>query len=81
MDHEMPQDSQTAKDSGSVRDKLIEQFLHQLEIYTGITPTVAMRDIIIEIVVEVLVILAIVTKEVKCGRFSRSTLHAWIHDS
>ena len=81
------QDSQTAKDSGSVRDKLIdifnhiERFFHRLEIYTGITPTAAMRDIIIEIMVELLAILAIATKEVKRGRFSRSNLHAWIRDS
>ena len=79
--------SQTAKDASSSREKLIEifnrieRFFHRLEIYTGITPTAAMRDIIIEIMVEVLAILAIATKEVKRGRFSRSTLHAWIHDS
>ena len=79
--------SQTAKDASSSREKLIEifnrieRFFHRLEIYTGIMPTAAMRDIIIEIMVEVLAILAIATKEVKRGRFSRSTLHAWIHDS
>ena len=73
--------SQTAKDAGSSRDKLIdifnriERFFHRLEIYTGITPTATMRDIIIEIMVEVLTILAIVTKEVKRGRLSKSTPH------
>ncbi len=58
------------------RDKLIdifnriERFFHRLEIYTSITPTTAMTDIIVEIMVEVLTILAITTKEVKRGRFS-----------
>ena len=48
----------------------IEHFFGRLEIYTGITPTMAMRDIIIEIMAEVLTILAVVTKEVKRGRLS-----------
>ena len=58
------------------RDKLadilnrIEHFFHRLEIYTGIAPTTAMTDMIVEIMVEVLSILATVTKEVKRGRFS-----------
>ena len=72
--------SQTTKDASSSRDKLIEifnrieRFFDRLQIYTGITPTAAMRDIIIEIMVEVLAILAIATKEVKRGRLSRSIL-------
>jgi hypothetical protein len=78
------QASQTAKDASSNRDKLIEifnrieRFFHRLEIYIGITPTTSMRDIIIEIMVEVLTILAIATKEVKRGRLSRSNfLHGF----
>ena len=65
-----------AKDASASRDKLIdilnriERFFHRLEIYTGITPTTAMTDIIVEIMVEVLTILGIATKEVKRGRFS-----------
>jgi hypothetical protein len=68
--------SQAAKDASASHDKLIELFNHiecffrRLEIYTGTTPTTAMRDIIIEIMVEVLTILAITTKEVKRGRLS-----------
>ena len=50
----------------------IERFFRRLEIYTGITPTTAMTDMIVEIMVEVLAILAIATKEVKRGRFSES---------
>jgi hypothetical protein len=69
--------SQAAKDASASQDKLIdlfnriERFFRRLEIYTGITPTTAMTDIIIEIMVEVLTILAIATKEVKRGRFSK----------
>ena len=69
-------DCQAAKDTSASRDKLvdifyrIEHFFHRLEIYTGITPSMAMRDMIIEIMVEVLLILAIVTKGVKRGQLS-----------
>ena len=65
-----------AKDASASRDKLIdilnriERFFHRLEIYIGITPTTAMTDMIVEIMVEVLTILGIATKEVKRGRFS-----------
>ena len=68
--------SQAAKDASATPDKLIElfsrieRFFGRLEVYTGITPTSAMTDIIIEIMVEVLTILAIATKEVKRGRLS-----------
>ena len=67
-----------AKDASSISNKLIEifnrieRFFHRLEIYTGITPTAGMRDIIVEIMVEVLTILGIATKEVKRGRLSKS---------
>ncbi|KAH9988880.1 hypothetical protein BJV77DRAFT_720936 [Russula vinacea] len=66
-----------AKDTSASQDKLIdlfnriERFFRRLEIYTGITPTTAMTDTIIEIMVEVLVILAIATKEMKRGRFKK----------
>ena len=73
--------SQTAKDANSSREKLIEifdrieRFFHRLEIYTGITPTAAMKDIIVEIMVEVLTILGIATKEVKRRRLSKFMSH------
>jgi hypothetical protein len=63
-------------DPSASRDKLIdalnriERFFHRLDIYIGITPTTAMTDMIVEIMVEVLTILGIATKEVKRGRFS-----------
>jgi hypothetical protein len=71
---------QAAKDTSSGRDKLIElfsrveHFFRRLEVYTDITPTASMADIIIEIMAEVLTILAIATKEVKCGRLSESII-------
>ena len=72
------QDSQAVNDASASGVKLIElfnrieHFFHRLETYTGVTPTMPMTDIIIEIMVEVLTILAITTKEVKRGRFSKS---------
>ena len=68
--------SQAVEDTSASRDKLIEllnrveHFFRRLEIYTGVAPTAAMTDVVIEIMVEVLMILAIATKEVKRGRFS-----------
>jgi hypothetical protein len=73
-------DFQAIKDVRASRDNLIdlfnriERFFQRLEIYTGITPTTAMTDIIVDIMVEVLTILAIATKEVKRGRLSKSML-------
>ena len=67
---------QAAKDTSASQDKLIDSFNHielifrRLEIYNSITPTVAMSDIIVGIMVEVLTILAIVTNEVRRGRIS-----------
>ena len=72
---------QAVNDISTSKDKLIELFNHiehffrRLEIYTGITPTTAMADIVIEIMVEVLMILAIATKEVERGRLSELMLH------
>jgi hypothetical protein len=67
-----------AIDASASQDKLIdifnriEHFFLRLEIYTSITPTRAMSDIIVEIMVEVLTTLTIATKEVKRGRISES---------
>jgi hypothetical protein len=71
---------QAAKDASTTRDKLIEvlnhieRFFHRLETYTRITPTMAMTNMIVEIMVEVLTILGIATKEVKRGRLSELIL-------
>jgi len=49
----------------------IEKFFKRLELYTEVTPTSAMTDIIIEIMVEVLTILGIATNEIKQRRSRR----------
>ena len=72
--------TQATKDVRTSRDNLIElfnrieRFFQRLEIYIGIPPTTAMRDTIVDIVVEVLSILGITMKEMKRGRLSESML-------
>ncbi|KAI0277802.1 hypothetical protein BGY98DRAFT_934155 [Russula aff. rugulosa BPL654] len=46
----------------------MENFFRRLEIYTEVSPTPEMIDIIVKILVEVLSILAIATKDIKQGR-------------
>ena len=71
---------QAAKDASAVQDELIDVFNHiesffrRLEIYTSITPTTAMTNVIVQIMVEVMTILVIATKEVKRGRLSELML-------
>ena len=48
----------------------IESFFKRLESYTKVPPTSAMTDVIVKIMIEVLSILAIATKEIKQGRSS-----------
>jgi hypothetical protein len=50
----------------------IENFLRRLEIYTKITPTVAMTEIVVKILVELLSTLALATKQIKEGKSSES---------
>ena len=52
----------------------IENVFRRLETYTERPPTKEMTDIIIKVMVEVLLILAIVTKEVKRGKLSELIL-------
>ena len=49
----------------------VENFFLRLEIYIGVTPTEGMMDIIVKIMVQVLSVLAIATKEIKQSRASR----------
>ncbi|KAI0297634.1 hypothetical protein BC826DRAFT_951451 [Russula brevipes] len=66
----------TAKDVEASQDVLIdifdriENFFKRLEFYTtrNVSPTITMTDVIVKIMVEVLSILAIATKEIKRGR-------------
>ena len=48
----------------------IESFFKRLETYMEVQPTAAMTDVIVKIVVEVLSILAIATKQIRQGRSS-----------
>ena len=50
-------------------------FFRRLEIYTEVPPTTEMMDIIIQIMIEVLSILGIATREIKQGRMSKYSLH------
>jgi hypothetical protein len=67
---------QAAKDVDGSEDVLVElfgrveNFFRRLESYTEVRPTAAMMDIIINIMIEVLAILAIATKEIKQRRGS-----------
>jgi hypothetical protein len=67
---------QAAKDVAASEEVLadlfdrIENFFKRLESYTEVPPTNAMTDIIVKIMVEVLNIFAIATKEIKQGRAS-----------
>lgn len=73
--------SQAAKDLSSYQDKLIdvfnriEHFFQRLDIYTGITSNAAMMGSIVEIMVEVINILAFATREVGSGRLGESISH------
>ena len=70
--------SQAAKDVRAGQDALvdiferIETFFRRLEIYTSVPPNEEMVDTITTIMVEVLSILAIATKEIRQGRTSKS---------
>jgi hypothetical protein len=72
--------NQTACGVSTSYDALLElfervgNFLKRLHIYTEIPFTPAMTDIIVQIMVEVLSVLALATKEIKRGRFSEPIL-------
>ena len=52
-------------------------FFRRLEVYTEVQPTTQMLDIIIQIMVEVLSILGIATKEIKQGRISKYSMNKY----
>ena len=53
----------------------IEMFFRRLEVYTNVPPTTEMMDTIILIMVEVLSVLGVATKEIRRGRMSEY----WVH--
>jgi len=69
--------SQAAMDIRASQENLIEifermeTFFQRLEIYTRVSPPPEMIDIIVKIMVEVVSILGIATKEMKQGRTSK----------
>ena len=77
IDTESPQ---AAKGVSAAQDALIdiferiENFFKRLETYTEVRPSAAMTDIIVKIMVEVLNILGIATKEIKQGRTSELSI-------
>ena len=54
--------------------ELVEHFLNRLDIYTKISPTVGMTETIVKILVELLSILALATKQLQQGKLSESGL-------
>jgi hypothetical protein len=56
----------------------IEKFFRRVEVYTEAQPTSGMMDIIIQIIVEVLSILGIATKEIKQSRLSKYSPYKYI---
>ena len=67
---------QTAKDVCSSQETLIdvferiENFFRRLEVYIAVPPTPEMMDMMVKIMVEVLDIFGIATKEIRHGRTS-----------
>jgi hypothetical protein len=53
-------------------------FFRRLEIYTAVQPTTEMMDMITKIMVEVLSILGIATKEIKQSRISKYPLNKYV---
>ena len=59
----------------------VENFLRRLSVYTETPLTPAMTEMVIKIMVELLSVLALATKQIDRGRFSRSVFaykHSWL---
>ena len=54
-------------------------FFRRLEIYTEVPAAMEMMDIIVQIMVEVLSVLGIATKEIKQGRMSKHLLYQYMN--
>jgi uncharacterized membrane protein len=52
----------------------IDNFLRRLMIYSEIKPTLAMTEVIIKIMVELLSVLALATTQISQGKLSKSSL-------
>ena len=58
----------------------MEMFFRRVEVYTKVKPPAEMMNIIIEIMVQVLSILAIATKEIKENPASKYPLYKFVAD-
>jgi hypothetical protein len=56
----------------------MENFFRRLEVYIEVVPTPEMMDMIMKIMVGVLTVLAIATKEIKQGRTSELFVHEYV---
>jgi hypothetical protein len=56
----------------------MEFFFKRLEAYIKVRPTSAMTEVIVQIMVEVISILGIVTKEIKQGPFSMPSVSIFL---
>ena len=63
-------DVRASQDTLVVTFERIEMFFRRLDMYIEVPPTTEMMDIIVRIMVEVLSVLGIATKEIKQGRMS-----------
>ena len=55
----------------------VENFARRLKIYTEIRPTLAMTEMMIKIMTELLGVLALATKQINQGRLSESSRLIW----
>jgi hypothetical protein len=75
FDAQIPQAAQGVSASqGALVDifERIENVFRRLETYVALPPTTEMMDIIVKVMTEVLLVLALVTKEIKQGKLSES---------
>ena len=83
MGHHNTYISQAAKDVRASQDTLVDiferigMFFQRVEIYTEVRPTTEMMDLITQIMVEVLSILGIATKNIKQSRISKYSAYKY----
>jgi hypothetical protein len=58
----------------------MDHFLNRLDIYTKIPPTVALTEMVVKILVELLSTLALATKQIKEGKSSESAFGDALHN-
>jgi hypothetical protein len=72
--------SQAASGVSSSYDALLElfeclgSFLKRLDVYTNIPPTPLITEVLVKIMVELLSVLSLATKQIRQGRFSKRAI-------